>query len=465
MSWVSQSIGRAQCSGVNAPYGRGSVIMRTGLRLLSRHHREGYFAHYARLLALLFACQLLGGQTRVSAAKPKGPEVQHKTTPKPVSSAKDFVHQALTIARKIPIENAASLAPFFESLYRRQTEELPGPTRILHYGDSHTAADFFTGELRLLLQAKFGNGGSGFSMPGKPWPSYRRADVRSGSSQGWRTSGLIGKKGDSIDGLSGISMTARTPRETLFIDADAASFELYYYRQPDGGSVQVLDKGKQVDTVSTAGPAGAGYYRTTLGGPVHRHRLELQTTDATPVRLFGWVAENPSGVTYEALGINGAQVGTLQHWDAEILSKNLEHRNPNLIVLWFGTNEAGNNLTQAQYEAQYLLTLQRLRAAAPDVPILILSPLDRAVRAGQVWKTMTSMTTVVEAQRNAARVAGCAFVDLRAKMGGAGSMLRWVEAGLAQPDRAHFNNAGYKALARVVFDNLMAEYDRYVAGR
>ena len=36
---------------------------------------------------------------------------------------------------------------------------------ILQIGDSHTAADYFTGELRQKLQARYGNGGVGYLEP------------------------------------------------------------------------------------------------------------------------------------------------------------------------------------------------------------------------------------------------------------------------------------------------------------
>ena len=51
--------------------------------------------------------------------------------------------------------------------------ETSGPLSILHYGDSHTAADEWTNSVRLLLQAQFGNGGGGYSLAGRPFASYR----------------------------------------------------------------------------------------------------------------------------------------------------------------------------------------------------------------------------------------------------------------------------------------------------
>src|SRR5207302_11012269 len=42
------------------------------------------------------------------------------------------------------------------------------PVTILQIGDSHTAADFFTGELRKRLQARYGDGGVGYVTAGRP---------------------------------------------------------------------------------------------------------------------------------------------------------------------------------------------------------------------------------------------------------------------------------------------------------
>ena len=77
----------------------------------------------------------------------------------------------------VPLECPQVLAPFYESL--RALQEDPGTSRpeprvvrILHFGDSHVAADFWTGDLRALLQARFGDGGPGYVMPGRPWKYF-----------------------------------------------------------------------------------------------------------------------------------------------------------------------------------------------------------------------------------------------------------------------------------------------------
>src|SRR5262249_10270801 len=96
---------------------------------------------------------------------PKAPPVAAKVR----AAAHDGVFTNIANGADIPVENASALVPFFELLYRHQKGDMPGPVRILHYGDSHTAADEWTGDLRSRFQEKFGDGGSGYSLAGRPW--------------------------------------------------------------------------------------------------------------------------------------------------------------------------------------------------------------------------------------------------------------------------------------------------------
>lgn len=398
-------------------------------------------------------------------AKPKPAPVSAKNR----AEAHDYVFQTVADSADIPVENAAALIPFFEQLYRHQRGELAGPLHILHYGDSHTAADEWTGDLRSRFQEKFGDGGSGFSLAGRPWNSYRRMDVRSGSTRGWHTDGLVGRAGDGVYGLGGVSLSAARAHEAVYLDANAAEFELFYYQQPGGGTVQIYDNGMPVEQISTDGEPGPAYYR--LEAIPGMHRVEAETLDRAPVRLFGWVAENTTGVTYETLGINGAEASIVLGWNEETLRSNIERRNPALIVLAYGTNEAGRkDWTLESYREMYSRLIERLRVAAPTATILVVGPPDRTQRIRKIgrqtlWQTMEKIDVIAEAQREAALANGCAFWDLRAKMGGKGSMLRWVAAGMAQADHVHFTGPGYRMLGDAVFRDVMSQYDIFLQAR
>jgi lysophospholipase L1-like esterase len=380
------------------------------------------------------------------------------------TEARQGVEQKVTRGAGIPVENAAALVPFFEQLYRHQRGELPGPLRVLHYGDSHVAADEWTGDVREHFQAAFGDGGSGYSLAGRPWNTYRRTDVKSGSTPGWHSDGLVGRRGDGAYGLGGVSMSAQSPHESLYVIADAQQFELFFLRQPGGGAVQIYDNGAPVERLATDGEMGPSYYH--YQAEPGTHKLEAETLEHAPVRLFGWVAEKAGGVTYEPLGINGAQAPMLLNWNAEVLRSNIERRNPSLIVLSYGTNEAGfKGWTVEKYRDMFVRLIARFREAAPTATILIVGPPDRAIKTRKTWVAMDAMDTIVEAERQAAASQGCAFWDAQAKMGGKGSIREWVLAGMAQNDHVHLTPDGYRTIGDAMFRDLMNQYGIFVKAR
>jgi lysophospholipase L1-like esterase len=395
------------------------------------------------------------------ASKSRAPVRPARPAPAP---SRYTVEEVLEVARQTPLENVAALIPFFEQLYRSQDGSGDSRIHILHYGDSHTAADEWTGFLRALFQNRFGDAGSGWTHAGRPWNSFRRLDLRSFASSGWYSDGLVGRNGDGLYGLGGVSITARRPGESVSLEVLCDSLEIFYLRQPGGGTLSFYDNGVFVERVSTDGETGPGYFRySAVPGP---HRFHLETTDSSPVRLFGWVAEQGQGVTYETLGINGAQASIIFNWEENLLANHIGKRNPALIVLAYGTNDAGNSdWNRDNYRDMFASLIHRFRRMAPAASILVIGPPDRSIRTRAGWQVYDRVERIIEAQREAALGTGCAFWDMRAKMGGKGSMRRWVSAGLAQPDYVHFTAAGYRLLGGAVFQDLMEHYGTFVKVR
>jgi lysophospholipase L1-like esterase len=192
----------------------------------------------------------------------------------------------------------------------------------------------------------------------------------------------------------------------------------------------------------------------------------LRTLSAAPVRLFGWVAQNHAGVTYETLGINGAQANLMLDWNSAILQPELTSRDPALIVLAYGTNEALNrSWTAEEYRAALTEIIRRLRAAVPVASILLIGPPDCEYRAHGRRVPFPHLDQVIEIQREAAQANGCAFWDWRAAMGGPGSVRQWLQAGLGQGDYTHLTGAGYRTAGGMLFDELMAQYNRFLTIR
>jgi len=360
------------------------------------------------------------------------------------------------------LEQPEVLASLFERLYHTGPAEpsTGGAVHILHFGDSHTAADWWTADLRDLFQHRFGNGGSGFSLAGHPFKGYRRTDAPSGGTVLWQSEGLRAADRDGYFGLGGISISTESAGQSVFLESDCDRIEISYMRHPGGGNVALYDRDQPLREFSTDGelaPSLISYQ--TAPGP---HRFVLKTLDTRLVRLFGWIADKPGGVTYEALGINGAEASIILRWNESMLAADMRRRNPGLIVLAYGTNESTDSLWKPEtYREMFSSVLRRLHSVAPAASVLVVGPGDRWIHDRTVWRVVPGVDWVIDAQRQACRENGCAFWDLRQHTGGKGVMPDWFTAGLAQPDHAHFTFDGYKRLASALFDDLMSPYEMY----
>lgn len=359
-----------------------------------------------------------------------------------------------------PIERPGALVPFFE-LLSRLSRGLRDSVHILHFGDSHTASDDWTGPLRVSLQQQFGDGGAGFGFPGYPFLGYRRFDLHGGASKRWKSEGLLNGNGDSVYGLGGLSITTNDSGQSVYLVADCAYVEVFYQQQPGGGRIALYEDGERAGEVSTEGELGPAYLaHHTEPGP---HRFEIHTLDDAPVRLFGWVAEKPQGVTYEPMGINGSTAPMMLRWNEATQASFIGRRDPALIVLAYGTNDASApQWTLETYRDAFSEVLQRLRRAAPAASILVIGPPDRMQRISGRWRPLEKLDMIVAAQREACQINRCAFWDTRARMGGKGSMQYWVYAGLAQGDYAHFTSAGYQRLAETLYTDLRRDYGAFL---
>jgi lysophospholipase L1-like esterase len=405
------------------------------------------------LLALLVsACIIQGAAKKPTRRGPAAPRVSAATR----AAASRNVDNYLARTPKTPFAQPGALVPIFAQLDHSKS----APVHMLHFGDSHTAADEWTGGLRDLLKERFGDGGSGFSLAGHPFLGYRRFDAHGGGTQLWHSEGFRSANGDGFFGLGGISIATDQAGQSVYLDTDSDSIEIDYLQQPGGGTIALYDGDNRHEDISTDGELGPGFaHFQATPGP---RRLTLKTLDSRPVRLFGWAADKSSGVTYEALGINGAEASVILRWNENMLASYVQRRNPGLIVLAYGTNEASDpNWTPESYQEMFSSLLGKLREMSPTATILVLGPTDRWWRNRGAWRVFTGIDGIIAAQKAACRDHGCAYWDARERMGGKGSMRDWVYAGLAQGDYVHFTSAGYRRLAAVLFADLMRQYELY----
>jgi lysophospholipase L1-like esterase len=364
------------------------------------------------------------------------------------------------------LERPAALRHFFEALARLDQGQSHEDVRLVQFGDSHTAADYETGPIRRALQARFGDGGRGFVAVGNPWKKYVQEGLKNGCTPDWAPDrGKLAKgkfAGDGMYGLCGASLKASRGGARAWAEYSARSsrIELSYLTQPRGGSLDVFIDGSRAGRVSTRGHATeSGFFAFDVNdGP---HRVEVSTVGDGEVRLFGAILDRAQvGVTFDALGINGARVSNALTWNEQHMTEQLRHRSPDLVVLAYGTNEAGDDTTTDAYERQLVDMLGRIARAAPSAACMLLGPPDRAIKSHEGWSTLPKLIDVIATQQRVASAAGCAFYNQLEAMGGPGAIAAWAEESppRAGRDRVHLTRDGYSQLAGAVSTDLLRAY-------
>lgn len=101
--------------------------------------------------------------------------------------------------------NANLLNPIFDKLYSLESTK-NRQINIVHIGDSHVQADFFTNAIRQPIQARFGNAGYGFTFPYKLAKTNGTGYIQYTSDIEWNSRRNIYPVTDISIGLAGIAL-------------------------------------------------------------------------------------------------------------------------------------------------------------------------------------------------------------------------------------------------------------------
>jgi lysophospholipase L1-like esterase len=386
-----------------------------------------------------------------------------------------------------------TLDHLFPGLAAAERGDPTGRVLVVVFGDSHTAGDSMTSRLRVAWQARFGDAGRGLVAAGRPKARhYYQRDVRYGASGTWK-SAVGGVRDPEPYGIAGLRVYGDRKGAQLWVETcgecqagtSVAQFEIFYQASPASGQLRYrVDDGAwqqlQARTSNIEPPHPA---RQVIAVPDGKHRLTLEHMGGGNVDLYGVALERRRpGVIVDSLGVVGRRLGSLRSWDWSIIGEQLATRDPRLVVLQYGTNEADDPDLDLEAIAKYYDdTILRVRAAAPTASIVILGPPDMAIReAGKAcdrmrprpdggviaeceWKTPGVLREIIAVQHAAAVRNKVAFFDTFAAMGGGDQMEAWVKAEprVAFKDHVHLTDVGYGRWADELSAALLAEYARW----
>ena len=360
------------------------------------------------------------------------------------------------------IQNTSGLSAFLKATNQFKKGELP-KIRVVHLGDSHVQAGFFSEPIRNDLQLQFGNAGRGIVFPYQAAGTNGPSDYNFGSAQAWKSKRNCINKSSLPTGISGhtiyskqrsarLNFKARnrldigTPNRIVLYHASLADSNFSYVLSDSlGNEIAELDKNKSSDMRS----------EFTILKPVSTWRVLHDTIAKTgsSSTLFGVSLENESkGALVHTIGVNGAEYQHYLH--SEFFIKQLAELEAELIIISLGTNEAYNSglFDSLAFELHVDSFLTKVQTSLPNASIIITTPpgIGQAVRVSGRRKRKSyryienkNIPIVCSVLHKQAIKHNAAIWDFYQIMGGHDAMNIWAAKGLTDKRRIHFSRKGY----------------------
>lgn len=399
------------------------------------------------------------------------------TTPGPEKPASRDFH-ALTVEEKYEfIHYKENKLDFFgqsknwKNLFDKMEKlafEGSGRISIVHMGGSHVQGGFLPDKIRYnLTQMLYGaEGERGLVFP------YELAKTNSPRSIKTKWTGKWTGCRSSVSsescswGMSGINATTYDKDASLTMrvfnyDSVAYQFDevLVYSSAGKSGSMQVnILNSQQIETDETL-----PYKQFKLSALSDSLELRIFVADSTQnyFTLEGLYLRNSrSGLTYNAIGVNGASTGS--YLKCERMDEQLETLQADLVIFGIGVNDANvpeKDFNPAVYEARYDSLIAKYKRVNPNTCFLFVTNNDTYYQksypnrnAIQVRETMVRL----------AEKHNGAVYDFFGIMGGLGSIKKWQNESLAAHDKIHLSKKGYELQADMMSIAIREAFGHYL---
>ena len=363
------------------------------------------------------------------------PDTVIEETPKPV------------LPPKIEVDSTTDSRIFLSRFYASLTEAGTRVVRVLHYGDSQIEEDRITLQIREGLQARFGGRGVGLMPLAQTIPTNTvRQEIRMNGKvitpqQGPKRYLVYGpKKTQRKDGLYGVMGQVAVMADSLV----SGSEDVIAMCKP-----QVPSAHYDIWRVF----ADSTISWTTNGDTVHLTGRGF---------VYAISQETDTGVIVDNIPMRGCLGTVFTKMDSALIASFYQQENVQLIIMQFGGNAIPFNEkpeTIRGFIKGYREQIRYLRQCAPQADILFIGPSDMMRMKDGVWQSYPMVAYMDKLLRKMCLEENIAYFSLNNWMGGAGSMLRWKENGLAGNDGIHFTRKGAKKAGQAISDWILNGLD------
>lgn len=351
-----------------------------------------------------------------------------------VVAPKPILLKAPAVTVDSVIDTRQWLAPFYASL----SESGDHVVRVLHYGDSQIEEDRMTAQIRQQLQERFGGRGVGLMPLAQTIPSLAVKQElymngrRVNPAQGPRRYMVYSFKRDQrADGLYGPMGQMAYLSDSLI----KGSEDITAVCTPIDGRSRYTRWRVWADDSVHYSFAGDTVHLNGCGG------------------VYGLSQESSTGVIVDNIPMRGCLGLVFTKMNAGQLSRFYNQENVRLIILQFGGNAIPSNQnpgTIAAIVKGLREQVQYLKRCAPNAAILFIGPSDMLTTIDGEVQTYPLVPYMDRLLRKMALEEEIAYFSLFRWMGGAGSMARWQEIGLAGSDGVHFHRSGARKAGNAV---------------
>jgi len=369
------------------------------------------------------------------------------------------------------VKDSSTMENFYNKLWNYEAQHA-GQVKILHIGDSHVQAGFWSASTRELFHEHFNCGtiARGLVFPYSMANSNGPLNYGIRFNGNWTTQRCIYPDSTCDWGLSGINISSTDDSLFVKVWCNNRTFDNYYHNkltvlfQPNNFSriLSATSIGSIVVSTKIDSVLGAQtFVFDKISDTLILHIIKKDTANHTPFVLQGLILENNiPGIIYSELGINGAKVSSFQ--TCKSLTKQAKFYNPDLLILSLGTNDIfAPHFSDSLFYHQYDSLLTSIRKALPFTNIILTTPSDlKRNRKTTVKESLLARRVIIAL----AKKHNCAVWDLLKIMGGMESMDKWYAAGLGNSDKVHFNDKGYQLQGMLLYDAIAKSYDDHTKG-
>ena len=379
------------------------------------------------------------------------------------------------------IQHAEHLSYFMDALKQYKNQK-SSEINIVHIGDSHVQAGFYSEPIRKNLQNEFGNGGRGLIFPYQAAKTNGPADYSFGSLQTWKAKRNCIEKGNLPTGLAGHTIYSASELASLtfkprdkFLIGKANEISIYHLSTLDSNyTYQIGDSLGNIIGKYQTEKSSKNKSVFSIEKPVYQWTIttDRQSKTGKSSTILGVDITNQTGLKMHTIGVNGAEYKHYLH--SELFNVQLPDLKPDLIIVSLGTNEAYNtkDFDPLKFEAIVDSFLVVTKANNPKAAILITSPpsigqafvtKNKKKRKVYQYTENKNISIVCDILKMQAENHNCSYWNFYQVMGGFNSINKWHALGLTDKRRIHFSKKGYLIQGNLLNTALQNEIKKSIA--